>query len=125
MRRYKTGNSKNDKRNNLRKDLRDEFENICAYCGIDLMSRQSHIDHVIPMSKGGFDEYSNLVISCEFCNMAKNDLDVIIFLEWLAHIRSNSFQCNVTKKVKHLTFMIDDFTHDKLQKSWMQERTNP
>jgi 5-methylcytosine-specific restriction endonuclease McrA len=33
--------------------------------------RYCHIDHVIPMSRGGSDDLSNLVLSCSTCNEAK------------------------------------------------------
>jgi 5-methylcytosine-specific restriction endonuclease McrA len=50
---------------------RDGF--TCVYClhsafrdGVKL-----NIDHFIPQSRGGSDEWSNLVTACEFCNAKK------------------------------------------------------
>ena len=49
--------------------LRDQY--TCQYCG------SSHsdmtIDHVMPKSKGGKFEWTNLVTSCEPCNQKKGD----------------------------------------------------
>lgn len=51
-------------------------EKRCAYCGIALyidMKRDTHIDHVIPLSKGGSNGVENLVLTCMFCNQSKGD----------------------------------------------------
>lgn len=49
--------------------LRDAF--LCMYCGNkfkdDLLTR----DHVIPISKGGKDRWSNVVTACRHCNTKK------------------------------------------------------
>lgn len=42
----------------------------CAYCGADVAGR-FHVDHFIPISKGGKHERSNLRISCPSCNLRK------------------------------------------------------
>jgi hypothetical protein len=41
----------------------------CAYCG----SSASTIDHVLPRSRGGKDEWENLVACCLKCNNIKGD----------------------------------------------------
>ena len=43
----------------------------CRYCGET--QRPFHVDHVIPKSKGGETNLSNLVIACARCNLVKND----------------------------------------------------
>lgn len=47
-------------------------EGKCAYCGVDVQNVY-HIDHVIPLSKGGSNYPSNLAISCPTCNLRKKD----------------------------------------------------
>jgi 5-methylcytosine-specific restriction endonuclease McrA len=49
------------------------FGNCCAYCG---NSGKISIDHVMPLSKGGLDEHSNIVPACKTCNSSKNAKDV-------------------------------------------------
>lgn len=49
--------------------LRDNH--VCQYCGITGVKMT--IDHVIPKSKGGGFEWSNLVTCCEKCNQKKGD----------------------------------------------------
>lgn len=45
-------------------------KNICYYCGI-ILNNNMHVDHYIPLSKGGLHTISNLVISCKDCNLRK------------------------------------------------------
>lgn len=54
--------------------LRDGFS--CSYCGRDLRSapkREVGLDHLIPQSKQGGHESSNLVTACASCNCSRKD----------------------------------------------------
>jgi len=42
--------------------------NSCPYCG---STRHLTIDHIIPKSKGGSEEWTNLVVACSKCNTKK------------------------------------------------------
>jgi len=42
----------------------------CVYCG---STRQLTLDHVIPKSKGGKNDWNNLVTSCQKCNLKKSN----------------------------------------------------
>ena len=53
----------------------------CFYCGEPGTSR----DHVIPRSKGGSDEPSNVVIACQWCNSSKRNRTLE---EWRAHLEA-------------------------------------
>ncbi|KKM71528.1 hypothetical protein LCGC14_1429650, partial [marine sediment metagenome] len=48
----------------------------CSYCGIPLQFKESEIDHVYPLSKGGTNAYINLTIACLPCNRKKSDKEV-------------------------------------------------
>ena len=50
-------------------------DGVCIYCGKNI----ENIDHIIPINKGGTNEYNNLVSACKFCNSSKHDKDVF---EW-------------------------------------------
>lgn len=50
---------------------RDCFK--CQYCGVLAADKQLHVDHIIPVSKGGSNELLNLVTACVDCNLGKND----------------------------------------------------
>lgn len=49
-----------------------EFSHCCAYCGA---TGDLHIEHVIPISKGGTHVLSNLVPACQSCNYSKGAKD--------------------------------------------------
>lgn len=45
----------------------------CWYCECDLNESGFHIDHRIPISRGGTNWPSNLVLACPKCNLSKHD----------------------------------------------------
>jgi len=52
---------------------RDDF--CCQYCGRSAKEGVAlHLDHVVPKSKGGVFEPSNLVTACLGCNLGKRDV---------------------------------------------------
>jgi len=58
------------------KKLREQQNNLCKYCYtfLDMLpSRKIQLDHVIPLSKNGKHIISNVVWSCQRCNLQKFD----------------------------------------------------
>jgi len=45
----------------------------CSYCGKKKPSDELDLDHVLPRSRGGSHEWSNVVTSCRPCNLKKAD----------------------------------------------------
>ena len=43
----------------------------CFYCGVSVKGKY-HVDHVVPLCKGGGDGPENLVVSCPSCNHKKS-----------------------------------------------------
>lgn len=43
----------------------------CFWCKTELTYETATLDHLEPMSKGGRDRMTNLVIACEPCNRAR------------------------------------------------------
>ena len=48
---------------------RDSFR--CQYCGAESPQVLLHVDHIKPVSKGGNNDLTNLITSCETCNQGK------------------------------------------------------
>ena len=46
---------------------------FCMYCGNKMSDSQLTRDHVIPMSRGGVDEWTNVAAACRRCNIHKGD----------------------------------------------------
>ncbi|MBI2994926.1 MAG: HNH endonuclease [Gammaproteobacteria bacterium] len=51
--------------------LRDAH--LCMYCGGEFPENNLTRDHVIPMSRGGKDRWSNVVTACRGCNTRKGN----------------------------------------------------
>lgn len=47
------------------------YNNKCCYCSIDLNKSNIHLDHYIPLARGGEHNINNLVPSCNKCNLSK------------------------------------------------------
>lgn len=51
--------------------LAEDQDHLCAYCESPLMG-SFHVDHMVPLSRGGSDDVMNLAITCATCNLSKN-----------------------------------------------------
>lgn len=64
----------------LRRFIAQRDEYTCRYCGRegslfhDPDRSPWHVDHVIPVSRGGLDAPDNLVLSCAACNIEKGTM---------------------------------------------------
>lgn len=59
----------------LRSIIYDMFDGSCMYCGAEL-DDDWHIDHIMPVSRGGQNNLGNLGPSCRNCNLQKSDYTV-------------------------------------------------
>jgi 5-methylcytosine-specific restriction endonuclease McrA len=51
-----------------RKEIKEKWENQCAYCESE---ENITLDHIIPQCKGGLDIKTNVVACCHSCNQSK------------------------------------------------------
>jgi 5-methylcytosine-specific restriction endonuclease McrA len=51
---------------------------VCTYCSCPLDENNRTLDHVVPLSRGGAHDASNLVAACRSCNSAKQDRIVTV-----------------------------------------------
>lgn len=54
----------------------------CYYCKEKIIFGNDHIEHKIPLSRGGLNTLENLTISCPLCNFTKGRKTDLEFLEW-------------------------------------------
>jgi len=55
------------------KTLFKRDRNICAYCGTEHTNSILTRDHIIPTSRGGANNWMNVVTACKPCNSRKDD----------------------------------------------------
>jgi 5-methylcytosine-specific restriction endonuclease McrA len=55
-------------------------KNKCAVCYCDV-SNGYHVDHIVPIAKGGDNDKYNLQVTCPSCNFSKNDSDPIEYAQ--------------------------------------------
>jgi hypothetical protein len=56
---------------------RDQYR--CDYCGRRVTSRTGHVDHKLPVCRGGTDDPANLVTACGPCNQRKGSRTALEF----------------------------------------------
>lgn len=61
--------------------LLNRFYYCCAYCGRDI-SNGFHIDHVVPLARGGSDGIGNYLPACPFCNESKGAKTLVEWRVW-------------------------------------------
>lgn len=69
-------------------ELLEKQDSKCACCDVPLDDTR-HLDHIIPLSKGGSNWIHNLQWLCPFCNVSKNDL---LPEEWHTYTQTDAFK---------------------------------
>lgn len=60
-------------------DIRRSQSGKCAYCKSRLGKVMPHVDHIVPLARGGSNRRSNLQILCYSCNSRKGASDPVDF----------------------------------------------
>jgi 5-methylcytosine-specific restriction endonuclease McrA len=55
----------------IRAEIVARDNSTCYLCGLWLNDNEIHLDHVIPVSKGGLHDPSNIKVACAYCNLSK------------------------------------------------------
>jgi hypothetical protein len=68
----------------MRAVLSEAQNHRCCYCGVKMIDMRGDrlcatIDHVIPKSLGGSDDWENLVAACDLCNVTRGITDAFYF----------------------------------------------
>lgn len=54
------------------KSFKEQPTFLCYYCDAEFSADKLHIDHIIPLSRGGSHTVDNVCTACAFCNLSKN-----------------------------------------------------
>jgi 5-methylcytosine-specific restriction endonuclease McrA len=54
-----------------RRNIYHHYGNRCCYCGHHFPSNALNLDHVVPRSRGGRTDWTNIVTACLPCNLRK------------------------------------------------------
>lgn len=55
-----------------RRNIYEHYANKCCYCGKKFRTSELNLDHVLPRSRGGQTNWTNIVLSCIPCNTKKD-----------------------------------------------------
>lgn len=58
----------------------------CSICRKSLKKTGYHLDHIIPLSRGGKNEDRNMQVACPTCNMKKHAKDPIQYMQSLGYL---------------------------------------
>ena len=58
-------------------------EQLCYWCGVDLTTVETHVEHLMPISLGGEAKSYNEAPACKECNLSKGDKHPLV---WLARM---------------------------------------
>lgn len=61
----------------------DCSEQLCYWCGVDLTTVETHVEHLMPISLGGEAKSYNEAPACKECNLSKGDKHPLV---WLARM---------------------------------------
>jgi 5-methylcytosine-specific restriction endonuclease McrA len=93
-------------------DQRAYQDNLCYYCLDSLEDVVINVEHIMPMSAGGTNAYSNMVLSCQDCNKEKGAK--VLSKKLRKELRQRLTDRILTKKYK--TKVLDILTREELEK---------
>ena len=83
-----------------RRDIYVRDKGICGICGKFVPPDSFTIDHIVPISKGGTYEYSNLQCCCRKCNQLKADALPDDFFQVMLSVVDYQISDKHNKKIK-------------------------
>ncbi len=56
-----------------RRNIYEHYGYRCAYCGLKFSTNELNLEHVVPRSRGGKTDWTNVVTACIPCNLKKGN----------------------------------------------------
>lgn len=88
---------------NLRYRVLSRAQGRCELCGISKDEKALDVDHIVPRSKGGADDISNLQALCYTCNRQKRNTDNTDFRSLLDQYQERDQDCIFCTEVTERT----------------------
>ena len=85
--------SKSEAKRLWRQNIKDAWNNECAYCGSE---ENITLDHILPQCKGGLDIKTNVVACCHSCNQSNGHAP---WQDW--YYNKDFFSCEQHEKIKN------------------------
>jgi hypothetical protein len=73
---------------------------LCALClaPLELDSKKTHLDHIVPKAQGGIDTIHNLELVCCTCNYAKRDTSLVDFVLLCTRVENTFHNTDILPK---------------------------
>jgi hypothetical protein len=88
-------------------NIRERFSDECVYCG----RKVGHIDHIVPVARGGDESPDNKMPICPKCNLHKNAKPPIKFIKEVLKANSFKFVWNEIEPVIKPIAIINEFDY--------------
>lgn len=85
----------------IKQSLYKKQNGLCAYCRQHRNHKYMTVDHIIPLSKGGMEDISNLQCTCKKCNGFKGDMLPSEFTTFVRCVLKNSIRIEKEFNKKH------------------------
>ncbi|CAJ1611451.1 HNH endonuclease [Clostridium perfringens] len=82
---------------NIMREVR-ESQNICCYCGKELVPEERTVDHIHPINRGGETVLENLAVCCQRCNFEKQDMTLQEYIAYKS--KKDNFLLDIERKIE-------------------------
>lgn len=90
------GASEKRRQKKIRQFVINRDKNICCYCSTILLSNEITLDHIVPASRRGTFNLTNLTVSCRSCNNKRGNIS---FFEYCKKFNFSEDKLNKYKKL--------------------------
>lgn len=83
-------------------NIKKKLPHACYYCGKQLSHCDLTVDHLIPLSRGGKTEYSNLRICCRRCNNEKGNMTEQEYYAYIYNTKEKHYNIDTYVSIENI-----------------------
>lgn len=92
----------------------------CCWCGIPCTHERgkkdsSTLEHILPKSMGGTDDYENLAMACSRCNSKRGNIDVDVFINNIGKEKKSARENRREKRERRYMKRAEKFAEENWQ----------